>query len=294
MKFKRKSLVDQCGSSSQCRAVVREVRWGMVEHLSLDDELVIDCGAPATSVAPDSGLPLSFGSGKKKSRKQPCDMQIQVGAVKGAKNSAFPVPPYNGTLLEDHVYYVHEAADDGSEPPMVRIYGIGHSDVRKQHGSVAFGTWIYHHSNGLAGTQVTVNRRDLRVIPSDKRAHAHQLVQKDEQRILQQGMPTGVHLKYWDQRYRLLSRFDKGIQLDDESWYSITPEAVAHHVTASCLGRARELGCKLDKIMDCFSGCGGNTIPFLARQKEVISVDFDPVKLGYLRWAMRVFCNVSL
>jgi trimethylguanosine synthase len=107
-------------------------------------------------------------------------------------------------------------------------------------------------------------------------------------------MPACVHLKYWDQRYRLLSRFDKGIQLDDESWYSITPEAVAHHVTASCLGRARELGCKLDKIMDCFSGCGGNTIPFLAREKEVISVDFDPVKLGYLRWTVHVLCSVLL
>ena len=42
-----------------------------------------------------------------------------------------------------------------------------------------------------------------------------------------ENMPAGVHLKYWDQRYRLLSLFDQGIKLDAESWYSITPEAVA-------------------------------------------------------------------
>jgi trimethylguanosine synthase len=115
------------------------------------------------------------------------------------------------------------------------------------------------------------------------RASAHKLVQLDEQRILMDGMPDSVHLKYWDQRYRLLSLFDQGIKLDAESWYSITPEAVAKHVTAACIGRARELACGMNKVLDCFSGCGGNSIPFAAQGREVVSVDLDPVKLGYLR-----------
>lgn len=36
--------------------------------------------------------------------------------------------------------------------------------------------------------------------------------------------------KYWAQRRRLFSRFDKGIRLDKESWYSATPEVIADHI----------------------------------------------------------------
>lgn len=35
--------------------------------------------------------------------------------------------------------------------------------------------------------------------------------------------------KYWLQRYSLFSEFDKGVILDDESWYSVTPEIIAWH-----------------------------------------------------------------
>jgi hypothetical protein len=33
--------------------------------------------------------------------------------------------------------------------------------------------------------------------------------------------------KYWYQRRRLFRRFDEGIQLDDQGWYSVTPEIIA-------------------------------------------------------------------
>jgi len=36
--------------------------------------------------------------------------------------------------------------------------------------------------------------------------------------------------KYWAQRKRLFSRYDDGIQLDHEGWYSVTPEAIANHL----------------------------------------------------------------
>lgn len=32
----------------------------------------------------------------------------------------------------------------------------------------------------------------------------------------------GDHSKYYDQRYRLFSRYDNGIMLDDESWFSVS------------------------------------------------------------------------
>lgn len=36
--------------------------------------------------------------------------------------------------------------------------------------------------------------------------------------------------KYWAQRRRLFTRYDKGIELDKEGWYSVTPEAIANHI----------------------------------------------------------------
>jgi len=40
--------------------------------------------------------------------------------------------------------------------------------------------------------------------------------------------------KYWKQRYKLFSRFDKGIQMDREGWFSVTPERIAHHIANRC------------------------------------------------------------
>ena len=40
-----------------------------------------------------------------------------------------------------------------------------------------------------------------------------------------------VEDKYWAQRKRFFSKFDNGIQLDKESWYSVTPEAIADHIS---------------------------------------------------------------
>ncbi len=60
--------------------------------------------------------------------------------------------------------------------------------------------------------------------------------------------------KYWRQRYRLFSRFDDGVRLDRESWFSVTPEKIARH-------QAERL-CNAEVIVDAFCGAGGNTIQF--------------------------------
>ena len=57
--------------------------------------------------------------------------------------------------------------------------------------------------------------------------------------------------KYWKQRFRFFSKFDDGIQLDKESWFSVTPEAIASHIAERC---------QCDIIVDAFCGVGGNTI----------------------------------
>jgi trimethylguanosine synthase len=40
--------------------------------------------------------------------------------------------------------------------------------------------------------------------------------------------------KYWAQRYSLFSKFDQGIDIDEEGWYSVTPESIAIHIAQRC------------------------------------------------------------
>ncbi len=35
--------------------------------------------------------------------------------------------------------------------------------------------------------------------------------------------------KYWMQRYSLWSRYDEGVRMDEEGWFSATPEVIALH-----------------------------------------------------------------
>ncbi|XP_046929888.1 trimethylguanosine synthase isoform X2 [Lynx rufus] len=84
--------------------------------------------------------------------------------------------------------------------------------------------------------------------------------------------------KYWAQRYRLFSRFDDGIKLDKEGWFSVTPEKIAEHIA----GRVSQ-SFKCDIVVDAFCGVGGNTIQFALMGKRVIAIDIDPVKIDLAR-----------
>ena len=57
--------------------------------------------------------------------------------------------------------------------------------------------------------------------------------------------------KYWFQRYRLFSKFDQGIWMDREGWFSATPEKIAAHIAERC---------RCELIVDGFCGVGGNAI----------------------------------
>eukprot|EP00042_Codosiga_hollandica_P046907 m.501413 g.501413 ORF g.501413 m.501413 type:complete len:886 (-) comp57329_c0_seq88:156-2813(-) len=86
--------------------------------------------------------------------------------------------------------------------------------------------------------------------------------------------------KYWLQRYRLFSRFDQGIQLDEESWYSVTPERLAEHIAERC---------RCDVIVDAFCGAGGNSIQFAFSCERVIAIDIDPKKIEMARHNARIY-----
>ncbi|TKY57821.1 Trimethylguanosine synthase [Spatholobus suberectus] len=80
--------------------------------------------------------------------------------------------------------------------------------------------------------------------------------------------------KYWCQRYILFSRFDDGVKMDEEGWFSVTPEAIA---------RYQAIRCASGMIIDGFTGVGGNAIQFAQQCRHVIGIDIDPLKIEYAR-----------
>ncbi|XP_021370748.1 trimethylguanosine synthase-like isoform X2 [Mizuhopecten yessoensis] len=86
--------------------------------------------------------------------------------------------------------------------------------------------------------------------------------------------------KYWAQRYRLFTRFDEGIKLDREGWFSVTPEKIAEHIADRC---------RCDVVVDAFCGVGGNAIQFAFTCERVIAVDIDPAKVECARHNAAVY-----
>ncbi|EQC35239.1 hypothetical protein SDRG_07467 [Saprolegnia diclina VS20] len=80
--------------------------------------------------------------------------------------------------------------------------------------------------------------------------------------------------KYWAQRYALFTKFDEGIRLDHEGWFSVTPEVISEH-------HAMRLAC--DVVVDAFTGCGGNAIQLAKTCRHVIAIDMDPAKIEIAR-----------
>ncbi|XP_048139580.1 trimethylguanosine synthase-like isoform X3 [Rhodamnia argentea] len=77
--------------------------------------------------------------------------------------------------------------------------------------------------------------------------------------------------KYWLQRYQLFSKYDEGVKLDEEGWYSVTPEEIAISHAERCRGRT---------VIDCFAGVGGNAIQFAILCHHVVAIDIDPQKIA--------------
>lgn len=97
--------------------------------------------------------------------------------------------------------------------------------------------------------------------------------------------PDGTHLprrlrKYWYQRYSLFSQFDEGVLLDEEGWYSVTPECIAQH-------HAKRLSCAT--VVDGFAGVGGNAIQLAATCQHVIAVELSPQRVELAKHNAKVY-----
>ncbi|CAG9461759.1 unnamed protein product [Pedinophyceae sp. YPF-701] len=83
-------------------------------------------------------------------------------------------------------------------------------------------------------------------------------------------LPARVH-KYHYRRYWLFSRFDEGCALDEEGWFSVTPEPVAKH-------HARRCACRV--AVDAFAGVGGNAIHLARTCESVVAIDRSAGRLA--------------
>lgn len=83
----------------------------------------------------------------------------------------------------------------------------------------------------------------------------------------------GPMRKYWNSRYNLFSRYDNGILLTKELWYSVTPELISKFMAKVASYSAS------GKILDIFCGGGGNTVQLLDCFDQVIGLDNNDVHL---------------
>ncbi|KAK9467524.1 RNA cap guanine-N2 methyltransferase-domain-containing protein [Lipomyces arxii] len=88
-----------------------------------------------------------------------------------------------------------------------------------------------------------------------------------------QTIPSYLY-KYWKQRYQLFSRFDEGVWLNEEMWYSVTPEAVAREIASHVY-----INTNPAVVLDAFGGAGGNAIQFAMLVDKVILIEKDPITM---------------
>ncbi|CAE6452628.1 unnamed protein product [Rhizoctonia solani] len=89
------------------------------------------------------------------------------------------------------------------------------------------------------------------------------------------------HLKkYFAQRHRFFSLYDNGCLLDEEGWYSVTPEKIALQIAERC---------RCDTVIDAFCGVGGNAIAFAQSCERVIALDISPTRLAIARHNANIY-----
>lgn len=100
--------------------------------------------------------------------------------------------------------------------------------------------------------------------------------------------PEAVAAKYWSRREELFSKFNEGVQLDAESWHSVTPETIARHVAQRMAGGLHGfhgMASPGHLLIDAFCGVGGNAIQMALSNRGgvVIAIDIDPLKVEMAR-----------
>lgn len=142
---------------------------------------------------------------------------------------------------------------------------------------------VFYSAEDAHDGEVNQEKRETKGKSQPKRRKKKQLKKKMivEANRWPQEIDSNQQLKkYWYKRYSLFSRFDEGIKMDEESWYSVTPERVSKHIAERC---------RSDVIIDAFCGAGGNAIQFAFTCEKVIAIDIDPIKVELAKNNARVY-----
>lgn len=103
-----------------------------------------------------------------------------------------------------------------------------------------------------------------------------------------QACPQDVRAVYWNKRHFLFSLFDQGVQMDQESWFSVTPESIANHIASRL---AMSSSTSSSSVLDCCCGVGGNVLAFSQHKHfhQVVGVDVVPSKLSMARHNSKIY-----
>eukprot|EP01031_Cornospumella_fuschlensis_P037231 gene37231-45193_t len=283
-------------SVSQVILQCRHVLWGIVQKISIQQEFVEveEAVTVDQELLGSMDLPSGFGttSKNKKNKKRKRRMANPI---------SLPSPVHNGIILESNVYLVfgHDQCDqcavvcpqclqhapsERTREVYLRVIGVGPSQPAGQYAMV-------QPLNTPAIFEIP--RSELRSIPPARFLEVCAAWKEDFYWRLDRGKPPDVHSKYWDQRYRLFGQFDKGLRLDAESWFSVTPEAIARYLAQACRELFAQRGAPLVRVLDGFAGCGGVAIQLAqvldANNGRVCAVDIDASKLEHLMHNAKVY-----
>lgn len=83
------------------------------------------------------------------------------------------------------------------------------------------------------------------------------------------------------QRTRFFTLYHEGCLLDEEGWYSVTPERIANQIAERC---------RCDTVVDAFCGVGGNAIAFA----QTCERGEYPLVLSPIRYPAALLTHYSL
>ena len=122
----------------------------------------------------------------------------------------------------------------------------------------------------------------LRMVDFDD--HFDELLEKGKANLgnyFNQEPNTIPEITFWQQRYYYYSKYDEGIQMDNECWWSVTPEIIAEYI-AKIAGPSAV-------VIDGFCGSGGNVIQFSKFCKKIYAIDIDKPRLDICRNNCKVY-----
>ena len=96
----------------------------------------------------------------------------------------------------------------------------------------------------------------------------------------------GAINKFYKKRRYLFSKYDQGIKLDDESWYSVTPESIGEYLgeKVAQVSTTEEVN-----VIDAFAGWGGNIIQFGRFSNRVFGCEIDQTKIEYCQHNWKIY-----